>query len=182
MVVDIPLAIALGFDQPARGVMSRRPRPLGAPVLSRANWIRLCALGAVMTVGSLIAYQIGDDQDGAIVAATMLLTTLSVFHLFAALLCRDEVNTIFDRSAIPEITQLRRYGIALLAIILVTSLDVLQRIFDTTALSFNQWCICIGIAVSLVVVEELIKLVLRRRSGAGATVQRPHLSPAATTA
>ena len=65
MVVDIPLAIALGFDQPARGVMSRRPRPLGAPVLSRDNWIRLCALGAVMTVGSLVAYQIGDDQDGA---------------------------------------------------------------------------------------------------------------------
>ena len=31
MVVDIPLAIALGFDQPARGVMSRQPRPVGAP-------------------------------------------------------------------------------------------------------------------------------------------------------
>ena len=166
MVVDIPLAIALGFDQPARGVMSRRPRPLGAPVLSRNNWIRLCALGAVMTIGSLIAYQIGDDQDGAVVAATMLLTTLSLFHVAAALLCRDEVNTIFDRSAIPEITQLRRYGIALLAIILVTSLDFLQRIFDTTALTFTQWCICTGIAASIVVVEELIKLVLRRRAPA----------------
>ena len=49
MVVDIPLAIALGFDQPARGLMSRPPRPIGAPVLSRNNWIRLCVQGAVMT-------------------------------------------------------------------------------------------------------------------------------------
>jgi P-type Ca2+ transporter type 2C len=166
MVVDIPLAIALGFDQPARGVMSRKPRPVGAPVLSRTNWIRLCVQGLVMTVGSLAAYQIGEEQGGAVFAATMLLTTLSLFHLAAALLCRDERNTIFDRDAIPGVMQLRRYGIALLAIILVTTLDFLQRIFDTTGLTFTQWCICAGIAASLVVVEELIKLVLRRRAPA----------------
>jgi Ca2+-transporting ATPase len=163
MVVDIPLAIALGFDQPAKGLMDRPPRPLGAPVLSRNNWIRLLAQGAVMTVGSLVAYQIGDDQDGAVIAATMLLTTLSLFHVAGALLCRDQLNTVFDRDAVPGVMQLRRYGVALLAIILVTSLDILQRIFETAPLSFNQWCICVGIAASLVVVEELIKLVIRHR-------------------
>ena len=101
LVVDIPLAIALGFDQPARGLMARTPRPVGAPVLSRNNWFRLCAQGAVMTIGALAAYQIGDDQGGAVVAATMLLTTLSLFHVAAALLCRDQLNTIFDRAALP---------------------------------------------------------------------------------
>ena len=60
MVVDIPIAIALGFDQPTKGLMSRPPRPVGAPVLSRSNWVRLCIQGAVMTVGSLVAYQIGN--------------------------------------------------------------------------------------------------------------------------
>lgn len=163
MVVDIPLAIALGFDQPARGLMARPPRPVGAPVLSRNNWLRLGVQGAVMTVGALAAYQIGADQGDAVLAATMLLTTLSLFHLAAALLCRDQENTIFDRDAVPAVTQLRRYGVALLAIVLVTSLDFLQRIFGTTALTFAQWCTCIGIAASLVVVEELVKLVLRRR-------------------
>ena len=163
MVVDIPLAIALGFDQPARGLMARPPRPVKAPVLSRNNWFRLCALGAVMTVGSLAAYQIGDHQDDAVVAATMLLTTLSLFHVAAALLCRDQQHTIFDRAAVPGVMQLRRYALSLLAIILVTTLDFLQRIFHTTSLSFAQWCICAGIAVSIIVVEELIKLVLRLR-------------------
>ena len=164
MVVDIPLAIALGFDQPARGLMARPPRPVGSPVLSRNNWIRLCVQGAVMTVGSLVAYQIGDDQDGAIVAATMLLTTLSVFHVFAALLCRDQTNTVFDRNTFPGVMQLRRYAVSILAIILITSLDFLERIFNTTGLSFNQWCICVGIAISLVLVEEVLKLVLRSRT------------------
>ena len=178
MVVDIPLAIALGFDQPARGLMARPPRPVGAPVLSRNNWFRLLAQGAVMTIGALAAYQIGDEQNGAVVAATMLLTALSLFHVAGALLCRDQQNTIFDRDAVPGVMQLRRYAVSLLAIVLVTSLDFLQRIFDTAPLTFTQWCICAGIAASIVVVEELIKLVIRHRvSASPAAVSPPVTSP-----
>ncbi|WP_027346785.1 cation-translocating P-type ATPase [Hamadaea tsunoensis] len=162
MVIDIPIAIALGFDKPTAGLMDRPPRPVGAPVLSRANWIRLCVQGAVMTIGSLIAYQIGHGQGGPVLGATMLLTTLSLFHLVGGLLSRDQVNTIFDRSAIPGAQQLRRYGIALVAIIAVTALDILNRIFGTVSLGGREWLISIGIAATLLVVEELIKVVIRR--------------------
>jgi P-type Ca2+ transporter type 2C len=164
MVIDIPIAVALGFDEPTSGVMGRPPRPVGAPVLSRANWVRLCVQGLVMTVGALVAYQLGDTQyDDPVVAATMLLTALSLSHLAVGLLARDQRNTIFSRAALPGPTQLRRYGIALLAIILVTTIGFLQRIFDTTELNLAQWGICVGIAASLVVIEELIKLVIRQR-------------------
>ena len=110
MVVDIPLAIALGFDQPARGLMARPPRPVGAPVLSRNNWIRLLRPGR--GDDRRVAGRLPDRrrQDGAVVAATMLLTTLSLFHVAGALLCRDQRNTIFDRDAVPGVMQLRRYG------------------------------------------------------------------------
>jgi len=162
-VVDVPIAVALGFDQPTEGLMRRRPRPVGTAVLSRANWVRLCVQGLVMTVGSLAAYQIGHSQDGPAVGATMLLTTLSLFHVAAGLLARDQYNTIFDRAALPGATQLRRHAIALFGIIVVTTIGFLQRIFGTTDLSLAQWSICIGIAASLVVVEELIKLVIRQR-------------------
>jgi Ca2+-transporting ATPase len=64
---------------------------------------------------------------------------------------------------VPGTTQLRRYGIALLAIIVVTNIGFLQRIFDTVELNLSQWSICIGLALTLVVVEELIKLVIRQR-------------------
>jgi P-type Ca2+ transporter type 2C len=164
MVIDIPIAVALGFDEPTSGVMGRPPRPVGAPVLSRANWVRLCVQGLVMTVGALVAYQLGDTQyDDPLVAATMLLTALSLSHLAVGLLARDQHNTIFDRAALPGRTQLRRYGLALLAIILVTTIGFLQQIFDTTELTLAQWGICVGIAASLVAIEELIKLVLRQR-------------------
>jgi P-type Ca2+ transporter type 2C len=184
MVIDIPIAVALGFDEPTRAVMDRPPRPVGAPVLSRADWIRLCAQGFVMTVGTLVAYQIGDSSYGPEVAATMLLTTLSLFHVAAGLLARDQHETIFSRAALPGPTQLRRYGIVLLLTIAVTTIGFLQRIFHTVELSFAQWSICIGIAASLVVVEELIKLVIRRRDRRGAVVEgtqaATRLAPAGT--
>jgi Ca2+-transporting ATPase len=177
MVIDIPIAIALGFDQPTAGLMSRPPRPVGTPVISRAGWVRLCIQGLVMTIGSLVAYQVGDDLDDAVVAGTMLLTTLSLFHVAAGLLTRDQIGTIFSRAAIPGATQLRRYGVALLAIVAVTGIDLLERIFGTTGLTLEQWLVCIGLALSLVVIEELLKLVLRlrdRRTGMN------HPAPAAS--
>ena len=76
MVVDIPIAIALGFDKPVGNPMDRPPRPVGAPVLSAADWVRLCTLGFVMTVGSLLAYQIGDSLDGPALGSTMLMVTV----------------------------------------------------------------------------------------------------------
>jgi len=167
MVIDIPIAIALGFDQPTRGLMARAPRPVDAPVLSRSNWVRLCVQGAVMTCGSLAAYQIGKEQDGALVAATMLLTTLSIFHIVAGLLSRDQVHTIFDREAVPAAAQLRRYAVSALAIVAITTIGLLERIFGTTELSGDQWAACLGIAASLVVVEEIVKLFLRRRTVSG---------------
>jgi Ca2+-transporting ATPase len=136
----------------------RTPRPVGAPVLSTRDWLRLCVQGAVMTIGSLIAFQIG----GPFVGTTMLLTTLSLFHLAAGLLARDPHHTIFDRAALPGPAQLRRYGLALLMIVLVTSFGFLQRIFDTVGLSFAEWALCVSLAATLIVVDELVKLVSSR--------------------
>ncbi len=174
MVVDIPIAVALGFDQASPGLMARTPRPVGAPVLSRADWLRLGGQGLVMTVGTLVAYQIGNSNDDPTVAATTLLTTLSLFHLVAGLLSRDQRHTVFDRAAIPGTAQLRRYALALLAILAVTMLGPLQRIVGTTSLSLALWGACVGLALSLVAVEEVVKLVLRHRGGVPA---RPGLRP-----
>ena len=44
-LVQIPIAMALGFDKPSGGLMDRKPRPLSQPVLSRAQWVRLVFTG-----------------------------------------------------------------------------------------------------------------------------------------
>jgi P-type Ca2+ transporter type 2C len=99
-----------------------------------------------------------------VVASTMLLTTLSFFHIFAGLLARDQVNTIFDREAVPGSIQLRRYGLALVLTIAVTGIGFLQRLIGTKSLDLAQWGVCLGIALTLVIAEEILKIFLRRRA------------------
>ena len=83
--------------------------------------------------------------------------------------------------ALPAAAQLRRYGVSLLAIVAITTIDLLERIFGTGGLTGNQWAICIGLAASLLVVEEAIKFVLRRRQNLGPTAPAVVTPPASAT-
>ena len=92
-----------GRRHPARDrarLRPARPRPDGAPAApGRGPGALARQLDPAVRPGR------GDDrsarwsptrsathQDGAVVAATMLLTTLSLFHVVAALLCRDQAE------------------------------------------------------------------------------------------
>jgi Ca2+-transporting ATPase len=163
MVIDVPIAIALGFDSASSSLMARAPRPLGTPVLSTGNWVRLTAQGLLMAVGSLVVYALAEAAEGTATAATMLLTTLSLFHVVAGYMARDQERTVFDRDSLPGSTQLRRYGFALAAVVLATELGLLQRILETVPLERAEWAICVGVALTMVVAEELIKVTVRRR-------------------
>ena len=52
------------------------------------------------------------------------------------------------------------------AIIFVTELEFLQRVFKTVELTGDQWLICIGAGATILVVSEIYKFVLRRRPAA----------------
>jgi P-type Ca2+ transporter type 2C len=181
--IDIPLAIALGFDIPTPGLMERKPRPLAAPVFTRAQWIRITVQGLIMTVGVLGIYTAVDDDKGVAIASTMLLTALSLYHVVLALCVRDERGTIFNREALPHGRQLRLIGISLLLIILATELGLFQRIFSTVSLTLREWLLCIAVALSLLVVEEAVKFYLARRGvqpvPQAATQAAPQPSPQA---
>ncbi len=99
--IDVPLAIALGFDTPTPGLMRRRPRRANAPVFTRSEWIRLAADGAVMTIGVLALYWYMEKDHGAAVAATMLLTSLTLFHIVMGLCARSDRDSVLSHDSIP---------------------------------------------------------------------------------
>jgi Ca2+-transporting ATPase len=160
--IDIPLAIALGFDIPTPGLMERKPRPLAAPVFTKRQWIRITVQGLIMTVGVLGIYTFVDDDKGIAIASTMLLTALSLFHIVLTFCVRDERGTVFNRAALPHGRQLRLLGISFLLTILATELGLFQRIFTTVSLTLREWLVCLGVALILLVVEEVIKIYLAR--------------------
>ena len=70
-----------------------------------------------------------------------------------------------QRPHVPRPTSLLSVG----AIILATELRFFQRILDTVELTGNQWLICIGAGLTVVVASEIWKFVLRHRHAAAMT-------------
>jgi Ca2+-transporting ATPase len=76
---------------------------------------------------------------------------------------RSETDSIFSRETVSESRQLLLVGAAFLFTVLPTQLDFLANWLGLTALTGNQWLIALGLALALVLVDELVKLVMRRR-------------------
>jgi Ca2+-transporting ATPase len=160
--VDVVLAIGLGFDAAAPGLMRRPPRDAGAPIVGRWLAIRLGVASAVMAALALAVVAWGEDRYDLAVATTMGLTTFSLMHVAAALEVRELTGTIFDRYTVANRRFVQLIGVALALTFLVTELQPLQRIFDTVSLTSSQWGICLLGPIVFLAVAELGKLVDRR--------------------
>jgi Ca2+-transporting ATPase len=176
--IDVPLAIALGFDVPTSGLMERKPRALSAPVFTTWQWIRITVEGLIMTVGVLSIYTAVDDDKGVATATTMLMTALALYHVVLAFCVRDEYGSVFNREALPHGRQLRLIGVSLLLTLLATELGFLQRVLGTVSLTLHEWLVCIAVSLSLLVVEEAIKLYLTRRGAKSAAQPATQVAPA----
>ena len=104
-----------------------------------------------------------------------------VFGLMAVTMgvsARKEIDSAFNTDIFNESKQLMLYGFALLITLLATELAFLQRMLGTTSLSGDQWLICVGFAIALLLVDEVVKFFLRR-SRSQPTDAAPAAKPAA---
>jgi len=159
--IDLLLAIGLGFDAPAPGLMQRAPRDPNVHIVPLGLGVRVGAASAVMAALALAVVGWAEQQHDLAVATTMGLTTLSLMHVAAALEAREADGTIFTRYTIANARFVQLMGAALVLTFLVTSLGPLQRIFDTVTLSTRQWGICLVTPLAYIAVIELIKLASR---------------------
>ena len=160
-LVQVPIAIALGFDKPAPGLMERKPRPLSQPVLSRSQWVRIAFIGILMAIGTLFL-EAGYAPAGAAMVATMGFVVFSLYQVITGLSARNETGSAFNRDILNDRHQLMLYGLALLFIFVPVELGF-PRFLGLTRLSGNQWLLCVIFAFLLLLVDEVIKFFMRRR-------------------
>jgi Ca2+-transporting ATPase len=160
--VDVLLALGLGFDAPTPGLMRRRPRSPEEPVIAPALGARLGVAGLLVAIGTLIVVAWAEDRHGIAVATTMGLVTMSLLHIAASLEWRDPYRSAFNRSTIAN----GRFNLliltALALTLLVTTIPLLQRIFDTVDLDGDQWRVCLVAVIGYVVLAEVGKLIVAR--------------------
>ncbi len=119
-LIQIPVAIALGFDKPSPGLMDRKPRPLSQPVLNRMQWVRLVFMGLLIAIGTLAIERYYEPIDPT-VAATMGFVVFALFNVVFGLSARFETGSVLTRDTFTDRRELGLYGLALLLTFLPTS-------------------------------------------------------------
>ena len=156
-------AVGLGYGEPGSGLMHRGPRDPDEPILNRTTMTWLVTVGAVMGVATLGVITWAEGVHGRPTALTMGVVTFSLAGLLFSLATRDEATTVFSLDTLSDKTLVRSTALTIVTLVLTTVLGPLQTLLETVALDTNEWLVCIGAALPVLVLSEGRALVRRRR-------------------
>ncbi|QEU93301.1 cation-translocating P-type ATPase [Streptomyces kanamyceticus] len=165
--VNAAFGFALGFDRVSAGLMSRRPRPRGEPVMTGGLMLTVGLVGTAVTIGLLSLIKLGESRfDSLAVGNSIAFTAFALCLIVAALECRNQTDTVFTADSFDSKqlnwTLLGEFALA----VVVTQTDVFNRLLDTTPLTVGQFGWALLPALALLGLWELGKLLARRRTDA----------------
>jgi P-type Ca2+ transporter type 2C len=163
-VVNAPFGFALGFDKESPGLMARRPRPRGESVLTTGVMVTVGLAGLAITIGLLSMIGVGQHLFGSTpVGQSIALTAFALCLIVAAVECRSETGTVLTTATFDS----KQMNWAMLGefvlAVLVTQMDVFNRLLGTTQLNLRQFGWALVPALALLLLWELGKYIARRR-------------------
>ncbi|MGZ8628720.1 MAG: cation-translocating P-type ATPase, partial [Actinomycetota bacterium] len=167
LVTDSGPALAMGVDPPPPDVMRRPPRRISDRVIDREMQLGVVFVGLVMAIATLLTIDLklpGGLLGGSgelVEARTAGFTVLVLAQLFNCLNSRSERASAF-RSLLANPLLWTAIGVSLALQVLVVHVPVLNDAFDTTPLSAGDWLLCTAMASSVLWLDELKKLIVRR--------------------
>ena len=166
-LVNAPFGIALGFDQQTPGLMNRRPRPRGEPILTRGVMITCGLVGLFIAIANLALIATGKNHYGSLkTGQSMGLVAFSLMLVVAAFEARSQTGTAFDADIFNSSRMNVIAAAEVAAAFLITQADFMQRLLGTTRLTAAQWGFAFLAAVVLLLGWEGGKWIARRRARA----------------
>ncbi len=158
IIMDGPPAMSLGLDPCRPASMNEAPRDPEARILSWQRFGNLFTFGLIMAVGTLgvlyYSLQSGDTAH----ATTLAFTTFVLFQVFNAFNARAEKYSAFNRHFFAnKMLWLAIFAVLALQIVVI-HWPPARLIFHTTALTPRDWLMACGVAATILVLEELRKL------------------------
>lgn len=159
IIMDGPPALALGLEPVRDFVLNRKPVNRNANIISK-SMIRTIILNALFITGLLLAQStfnilnVTPEEN-----ETVMFSLFAFLALFNAFNCRE----FGSDSIIPNFTKnkLALQIISVTGIAQIFFVQIFQDFFNSVSLSFEIWIKIILVAASIVVVNEIVKLVIR---------------------
>jgi magnesium-transporting ATPase (P-type) len=165
MVSAIGLAMVLAFEPAEADIMSRKPRDRDTPLLSSFLIWRIFFVSLLFLMGIFGVFHWTLGQGGSVETARTMavnaLVSMEVFYLFSVRSLKSRAFTWQGVKGTPRV--LMAVGLVMVLQLGFTYLPPMQQLFATHRLSFIELLIVAGVGVSVLMVLELEKLVLRWR-------------------
>jgi Ca2+-transporting ATPase len=174
---DVLPALALGTEPPEHDVMEDPPRRRTEPLFSTQVVRRFLFLGAIQSVGVVVAFFWKIHSAGLPFAAftvgnpvyreaiTLTQAGIVVSQFFNGFTVRTERESVFRIGLLsnPRLVAAECLGVAIMAAI--SYVPALQALFHTAPLSVTDWAVLVAFGLLLLFADEGRKWWLRRRAG-----------------
>jgi P-type Ca2+ transporter type 2C len=172
--VSAPFGVALGLDQATPGLMSLRPRPSTESIVTTSVKLTSGLVGLYMAICLDALIYFGKEQyHSSVVGSSIGLSAFALMLIVAAYECRSAYGSVLASETFDN-PNMNWTAVAELALaVMVTQMDLFNRLLDTTQLKAPQFGLAVGSAVVLLVVWELGKLIARRRKATGGSDRPP---------
>jgi len=161
IIMDGPPAMALGVDPAQPDIMSYKPRKTAERILKLRLLGKLLVYGMTMMAGTLGVLWWGLQNGSVIYAQSLAFTTFVLFQVFNAFNARVARRSTFNANFFRN----RTLWLALIGVVVLQVLAVqwtpANAIFSVEKLALNDWLLATLIASSVLIFEELRKLILR---------------------
>ncbi|MEG0943710.1 MAG: cation-translocating P-type ATPase [Angelakisella sp.] len=164
LVTDTFPALALGFEQAEKDMMSRPPRSSSASFLSGGVGASVVYQGILSGSLTLASYFVGELLYGTEVAVTMAFLTVGAVCMFHSLNMRSATQSLFTVGIFGNTKLLLAILVSGLLHVSVMVIPMLRNLFELVALTPAQWALGVGIAALVIPVVEVVKLFIRIRS------------------
>lgn len=168
LVTDSLPALALGVEPVEDAVMAQKPREARESLFAHGFAWRLAWQGVMVGVLTLAAYFLGeyvlsDPGMASATANTMAFATLTMCQLFHAFDVRSERASLFHIGVFSNPAMNKAFVVGMLMQLSVLCVPPLQRIFSTVPMGLTEWAVVLGLAVTPLVVCEIVKAIRRWR-------------------
>jgi len=164
LVTDGFLDVALAMEPKGKNLLRKRSIQNKSSLVDKLMVLRMFTMALPMVAGTL--YLFGQNYEADLQKAwTISLTTLAVFQWFNAWNCRSQIKSIFASNPFSNRFLVGATGIVIGLQLLAVYNPFFQKILRTVPLDGKDWLAIVGVSFSIVIVEELRKLVRNKIFG-----------------
>ncbi|XP_010184148.1 PREDICTED: calcium-transporting ATPase type 2C member 2 [Mesitornis unicolor] len=163
IIMDGPPAQSLGVEPVDRDTIKQPPRCITDTILSKSLILKIFMSAIIIISGTLFVFWKENPKGGITPrTTTMTFTCFVFFDLFNALTCRSQTKLIFEIGFFRNRMFLYSVLGSFLGQLAVIYVPPLQKIFQTEKLGVLDLLFLTGLASSVFVVSELVKLCEKR--------------------